>query len=280
MDCPIDSAQLIDYFLEPTIDAARAAHIQQCENCQRRLAALFKTAFEPADALNCQEAEPILLSWLENIENQLTEASNLTRENAEEITLNQDALQHIKTCPACQQTIQEWKVISAAIVDGTLRQPNLNIAPDLSFLQPVAQKQTMWNEQIDQAVKQGAYWLINQAGELWVNLQQYIQLQPTLAPLPVKAGKLRHEPILQLTFTPQPDLNLELVAWPDLEKQDQINVEVVVRRPSQFWDGFGGTKIVLYGPKETRQATTDIEGRVRFAGVRRDELPQLTFSAR
>lgn len=265
MKCPTDSTELISFLNDPASPPAFDAHLAHCPLCRDRLARLHQIVLQPPDPLSCADAEPALLAWLES------DAS---------FALAPAVRQHLSSCPACQQTAVEIHALPRALAQNRLDLPSQAPEPDLTFLKAPPSPLSRWRQQLDQAVAQGAYWLVDHSGAVWLNLKLAMQWQPALSRVMVKAGQTQAQPLLQVALTPEPDLNLELVAWPDATNGDEVQVEVIVRRPSHFLDGFAGATVTLYAPGESRRAMTDSDGRVRFSGIPRRSLADIQISAR
>ncbi len=264
MVCPTDSSTLLEYLENPTDHAAVAAHLIDCQACRQRLAHLHRLAFQPADHLSCPDAEPALLAWLQD-----------DRAGA----LAPDVQRHLDGCPACQQTVWQIRQTDQALHLRNLAAPAYVPTPDLAFLQKPHAPLTHWLRQLDQTAQQSASWLLERTGDLQITVRLAFQ-QLALAPLPVKTAPGQEQPMLRLALTPEPDLNLELVAWPGADSRDEVDVEVLVRRPSQFLQGFAGAAVTLHALGQAHEATTDEDGRVRFSGIPRSGLADLELSTR
>ena len=265
MKCPTDSTELMAFLNDPAGLPELGIHLAHCQPCRDRLARLREMAFQPPDRLSCTDAEPALLAWLES------DAS---------FALTPAVRQHLSGCPACRQTAIELRTLPRALAQDSLATPPYVQPPDLAFLNQSSLPLPRWRQQMEQAVQQGAYWLVDLSGAVWLNLHLILQWQPTLNPVPVKAGQKQTQPLVQVALTPEPDLNLELIAWPEAANSNEVEVEVIVRRPSHFLDGFAGTAVTLYAPGESRQAMTDNDGRVRFSGIPRHSLADVQLSTR
>ena len=256
MKCPSDSTELMAFLNDPAGQPELSIHLAHCPSCRDHLLRLHQLAFQPSDRLSCADAEPALLAWLQD---------------DADAALSPAVRRHLDHCPACQQTVRDLRMLPQALAHNHLATP-LNVPqPDLAFLHKPASPLSRWRQQLNQAMQHGAYWLVNRSGEVWLNLGLMMQ-QPALAPVAVKAGLGQNPPLVQVTLTPRPDLNLEMVAWPDGAGGDKVNVEVLVRRSDQFLSGFAGTTVTLFAPGEAREATTDEDGRVCFTGIARRSL--------
>ena len=261
MKCPIDSIELMAFLNNPAGQPELGIHLAHCPSCRDHLLRLHEIAFQPPARLSCTDAEPALLAWLQD------DADS---------ALAPRARCHLEHCPACQQTVRELRLLSQ---HDNLSMPTYVPQPDLTFLRKPLSPLTRWRQQMNHAVQYGSYWLVNRSGEVWLSMRLVMQQQPAFAPVAVKAGPRQTLPLLQVTLTPQPDLNLELIAWPDGAGDDKVNVEVLVRRSGQFLDGFAGTAVTLYAPGEAREATTDEEGRVCFTDIPRHSLAEIELRA-
>ena len=265
MKCPTDSTELMAFLGDPDSSSELGIHLTQCQSCRERLARLRTMSFQPPDRLSCADAEPALLAWLES------DAS---------FALTPAVRQHLSGCPACQQTAIELRTLPRVLAQDRLAAPPELPSPDLAFLKKPSLSLPRWRQQMEQAVQHGAYWLMDRSGAVWLNLQLIMQWQPVLSPVAIKGDPSQAQPLAQVALTPEPDLNLELVAWPDATNGDEVQVEVIVRRPSHFLDGFAGATVTLYAPGESRRAMTDSDGRVRFSGIPRRSLADIQISAR
>ena len=265
MKCPTDSTELMAFLGDPDSSSELGIHLTQCQSCRERLARLRSLSFQPPDRLSCADAEPALLAWLES------DAS---------FALTPAVRQHLSGCPACQQTAIELRTLPRVLAQDRLAAPPELPSPDLAFLKKPSLSLPRWRQQMEQAVQHGAYWLMDRSGAVWLNLQLIMQWQPVLSPVAIKGDPSQAQPLAQVALTPEPDLNLELVAWPDATNGDEVQVEVIVRRPSHFLDGFAGATVTLYAPGESRRAMTDSDGRGRFSGIPRRSLADIQISAR
>lgn len=265
MKCPTDSTELMAFLGDPDSSSELGIHLTQCQSCRERLARLRSLSFQPPDRLSCADAEPALLAWLES------DAS---------FALTPAVRQHLSGCPACQQTAIELRTLPRVLAQDRLAAPPELPSPDLAFLKKPSLSLPRWRQQMERAVQHGAYWLMDRSGAVWLNLQLIMQWQPVLSPVAIKGDPSQAQPLAQVALTPEPDLNLELVAWPDATNGDEVQVEVIVRRPSHFLDGFAGATVTLYAPGESRRAMTDSDGRVRFSGIPRRSLADIQISAR
>jgi len=265
MKCPTDSTELMAFLTDPDNSSELGIHLTHCQSCRERLARLRTISFQPPDRLSCADAEPALLAWLES------DGS---------FALTPAVRQHLSGCPSCQQTAIELRTLPHALAQDRLATPPDAPSPDLTFLKKPSLSLPRWRQQMEQAVQQGAYWLVDRSGAVWLNLQLVMQWQPVLSPVAIKGASTEAQPLAQVALTPEPDLNLELVAWPDANNGDEVQVEVIVRRPSRFLDGFAGATVTLYAPGESRRAMTDSDGRVRFSGIPRRSLADIQLSAR
>lgn len=174
---------------------------------------------------------------------------------------------HVTTCGHCAGIYRDLRWIMNQVDADTLIEPAAYPPANLSFLPGPL---THLRQRVGQVISQGQYWMRNTHGTTWLSLAQYLQVRPsgmaTKNPLP-------GEHLVHLACQPDDNLMIELVA--DAANDDRVIVTAYVRQPARFHQGYGGSEVSLHFGTERRTGVTDDAGRVIFAQIPANVLPDL-----
>lgn len=174
---------------------------------------------------------------------------------------------HVRACGHCGAAYRDIQWVFQQAADRTLVEPPTYPAVDLSFLPNALIR---LRQRVGHVTSQGHYWMRNTHGTIWLSLAQYLQARPLWTPM---KNPLPNEHLVHLACEPDDELIIELVA--DAAGGDRVIITAQVQQPTRFYQGYGGTEVALHFGSERRSGITNDAGRIVFAQIPAQALPDL-----